>query len=187
MYNNPPCKYGTEIKWGGFAGYCTIFMDDVSGIWYEHHDNDNLWYAIPAPKTPSETPDILPPETPDIPPSKTPAIPPSELPPYIPPPPAPVVEQPECVPIAGKPADCGGMGGYDRYDCINGKITFIESNSTRCGYQVPITTQDQLISGNEPVVNQPVQSGSNTTMILIAIGIAAMVGIYVISKKKGGI
>ena len=113
---------------------------------------------------------------------------PSELPPYTPPPPAPVVEKPECTSVYGKIYRCGGTMGenrYDRYDCINGKITFIESNSTQCGYQIPITTQDQLISGVSPTENQPAQSGSNTTMILVLLGAAALVGAFFIFKKKG--
>lgn len=170
MYNDPPCKYGTEIKWGTFAGYCTIFMDDASGVWYEHHDDDNLWYEISAPTLTL--------------PSETPAIPPSEIATDTTPTPIPVVNPPECTPIAGKPTECHG---YDRYDCIDGKITFIESNSTRCGYQIPITEQDQLISGSSPTENQPAQSGSNTTMILVLLGAAALIGAFFIFKKKGEI
>jgi len=47
------------------------------------------------------------------------------------------IQEPECVPIADKPWECSGLGNFDRYDCINGKITLVETNSTACGYQDP--------------------------------------------------
>jgi hypothetical protein len=64
----------------------------------------------------------------------------------------------DCYPVAGKPWVCGGgklnADMYDRYDCINGKITFVEHNSTRCGYQSPAET-----IGYETVAYENIKEG----------------------------
>jgi len=80
------------------------------------------------------------------------------------------VQQPECEPIAGKPWECSGLGNFDRYDCINGKITFVEHNSTACGY-------------NETFVN-PSQTESNLLPLIGVLGLVLVGGFVMFGGQQ---
>jgi len=104
--------------------------------------------------------------------------------------------QPECVPIAGKVWECGGMlaeDQYDRYDCIDGEITFIEHNSLRCGYQAPqpepqtIAPPKTLIIPDENmelVVETPSEGIGMGTIAIVGAAALALVGGFILLKNK---
>jgi hypothetical protein len=108
----------------------------------------------------------------------------------------PVPPKPECVPIAGKVWECGGMlaeDQYDRYDCIDGEITFIEHNSLRCGYQAPqpdpqpIAPPETLIIPDEDLVlieETPSGGISMGTIAIIGAAALALVGGFILLKNK---
>ena len=87
------------------------------------------------------------------------------------------VQPSECVPIEGKAYRCGdvisGTYPYDRYDCVNGKITFTEHDSTACGYQSPVETQLPPVETTQP---------SNMTMYAI-LGLALIGGFIMFGGK----
>lgn len=82
----------------------------------------------------------------------------------------PIISQPECEPIADKPWSCGGVNEVDRYDCIDGKITLTEKDSTACGYQAP---QESV---------QPEQPKIPVLLIMSLLGAGVLA--YVIMKEK---
>jgi hypothetical protein len=102
----------------------------------------------------------------------------TEVPPYIPPiVVTPLVEYPptpECVPLENKAWECAGMTNYeqyDRYDCIDGKITFVEHNSTVCGYPAQ---EPSIIS---PLPDAPAEGGIPVLYLIAGsavLGIAAL-------------
>jgi hypothetical protein len=87
------------------------------------------------------------------------------------------VQPAECVPIAGKAYRCGdvisGTYPYDRYDCVNGKISFTEHDSTACGYQA-VETQLPLYT------TQP-----SDNMALYAVLGLALIGGFIMFGGKG--
>lgn len=84
------------------------------------------------------------------------------------------VQEPECVPIADKPWECSGLGNFDRYDCIDGKITFVEHNSTACGY----------IDPNVVVAMSESEPGIPVVPILGLIAIGLVWGYVVFAKRR---
>jgi len=115
-------------------------------------------------------------------------VPPSTIPAETPPTPIyGIAQTPECEPITGKPWECGGMLGednYDRYDCIDGKITFIEHNSLRCGYQDPKAQQpspQELILVEEA----PSEGIDMGTIAIVGILGLILVGGFILFKNKG--